>query len=214
MAIEEASIQCSVKDSSATLTCRYKGSPQPKITWMADSQPISEDNPHQIHSEGENHYRHILFINSTLTTTKYICRVSNSFESANSTVNTHLCRNNGTSSTSSISSSTTISSLPISAFYLCIISLITSSYSTWLVICPYQLLHHYGTLIQGRGLATSWLASQRQPHYILSHRNRLVYSQNQLSWNRVVIKWCCLSFSHNTCWLTLVCPRPPHVAVV
>lgn len=99
VAIEEASIQCSVKDSSATLTCHYKGSPRPNITWMADSQPIPEDSPHQIHSEGENSYRHILFVNSTLTTTKYTCRVSNSFESVNSTVNTHPCHNNGTSST-------------------------------------------------------------------------------------------------------------------
>lgn len=126
MEITELTVSCTAKKEVATITCLYRGSPAPLITWFADSQPVpdgetfSEKGP-----QGENRYRSTLVDGSVSST--YTCRVSNRFGSQDSTVDTLRCRD--IAITSAISSSTASSSLSTNYLMSCVvITFIISQY--------------------------------------------------------------------------------------
>lgn len=125
--ITELTVSCTIKEEVARVTCLYRGSPAPHITWLADKQLVSNGEiSSETSPEGGNYYKSTLLVDGAVSST-YTCTASSRFGSKNSTVDTLRCRDN-IANTIAISSSTAISSLSTANYCVIITFIIISHY--------------------------------------------------------------------------------------
>lgn len=66
-------------NENVRFTCKYSGSPQPQIIWLANSEQVKDEDI--VDMKGENTFESILVIHRTMSELNLQCLVSNSFGS-------------------------------------------------------------------------------------------------------------------------------------